>query len=365
MNKRNILLVSAILSFFFISNLVYAIDLRVYWKFDDSGITATDSSGNGYDGTLFHNAYFNTTNGKYDGSLQLPDYTGYMQSNSNIGIGTTFSISAWVNPSLDIQNSYSRIIENDYGSSFYLGTDLTGTQYQFIVNANINDIGNVIAGTISSNSWIYLTATYDGTIARLYINGLEVANETLIPPYPVSTKIYVAKGESGFIGGIDEVTIFDRALTQSEIQNIYQYNVYPSNIIIPANVQYSYYCLDNTSYENKTGAITSIQCQYGCSNSNPIAYYQGRTPQGDKCNSSPFYNNLLSIGIFTGFIIGAIFLYKTTKKQDWVGGILFLILFVFTLILWNYIPEQLELLSMFYFVIPIIYGVFSLYLFFR
>jgi len=274
----------------------YMNNLVVLWHLDEgTGTFAIDSSGNGYDATLFHSAFFNATDGKFGSSLQLPDDTGYLQSNSNVGIGTAFTVSTWVNPDIDIQGSYSRIIENDYGSSFYLGTDSTGTQYQFIVNGNVNDLGSIIGGAVSSGTWVLLTATFDGSMARFYIDGVEITNATLTPPFPVSIPIYIAKGESGFVGKIDETMIFNRALNNAEIQNLHDFNCL-NQIPLPnfnttcsiVDIQAPTYCLDETT-EAKNYTFNGLPCfetrfcAYGCDS----------VTQG--CNINPFYAKLAGI----------------------------------------------------------------------
>jgi parallel beta-helix repeat protein len=78
------------------------------------------------------------------------------------------------------------------------------------------------------------------------------------------------------------------------------------------NTYYSYYCLGNISYENKTGVLNSIQCQYGCSDSNPITYYQNRIPQGDLCSQDSFIINLYMLSIVMGFAI-------LILSMTWIG----------------------------------------------
>lgn len=81
------------------------------------------------------------------------------------------------------------------------------------------------------NTWTYLTATYDGTTGengmKLYINGVNVANQTLsLTGMANSTGdnvlgYYGFGGTSSFIGRIDEVGIWSRELTQEEVINLY------------------------------------------------------------------------------------------------------------------------------------------------
>ena len=82
-------------------------------------------------------------------------------------------------------------------------------------------------------NWHLVAGTYDGATVRLYVDGVEVApgNPTPTPlaintPLPTNQKFYIGayRGECElrFNGDIDEVKVFNRALTPSEILSIYQ-----------------------------------------------------------------------------------------------------------------------------------------------
>ena len=72
------------------------------------------------------------------------------------------------------------------------------------------------------NAWTYVTFTYDGSIMRLYVNGTQVAtriaNGTVQSvSNPLSIGGNLPYGEY-FAGLIDEVRVYNRALTPAEIQ---------------------------------------------------------------------------------------------------------------------------------------------------
>jgi hypothetical protein len=72
------------------------------------------------------------------------------------------------------------------------------------------------------NAWSHLTGTYDGATLRLYVNGVQVGSRAMSGPLVTSTGV-VRLGGNGvwgefFQGRIDEVRIYNRALTQGEIQ---------------------------------------------------------------------------------------------------------------------------------------------------
>jgi hypothetical protein len=73
-----------------------------------------------------------------------------------------------------------------------------------------------------AGSWTHLAATYDGTWQRLYINGVEVAQRVQTGLIASSSSALRIGGDSVwkqyFQGRIDEVRIYNRALSVSEIQ---------------------------------------------------------------------------------------------------------------------------------------------------
>ena len=107
----------------------------------------------------------------------------------SISLGSTFSISAWVNPSTTQQGGYVRILETQYNGGFYLGTDVTGTKYKFIVNTAIgSDRATAAQPTVAPKAerspagWHLVTATYDGAAAKLYVDGVVIATDTFTAP---------------------------------------------------------------------------------------------------------------------------------------------------------------------------------------
>lgn len=84
------------------------------------------------------------------------------------------------------------------------------------------------AGDFGTTTWVHLVGTYDGSKWNLYRNGTQIAS-TAAPVGAVSVPDGDwAVGSSGngwsepFLGGIDEVAIYDRALTPSQVQAHYQ-----------------------------------------------------------------------------------------------------------------------------------------------
>ena len=145
-----------------------------------------------------------------------------------IPIGLTFTVSAWVQPDPTMTYAYPRIIESQYDTGFYLGLDMTASMYKFIGAAGAGSTGAcgqpygcVEGGAVKGSAWQLVTATYDGTMARLYVDGVQVASDTAaIQPRTLPVYIgdyYGLPDYYGWRGGIDDVRIYGRALTPSEV----------------------------------------------------------------------------------------------------------------------------------------------------
>lgn len=82
-----------------------------------------------------------------------------------------------------------------------------------------------MSGTTNAplNAWTHLAATYDGTTQRLYVNGVQVASKSVNGSIKVSTGVLRFGGngtwnDEWFAGLLDELRVYNRALSATEIQ---------------------------------------------------------------------------------------------------------------------------------------------------
>jgi hypothetical protein len=75
---------------------------------------------------------------------------------------------------------------------------------------------------LAANVWTHVAGTYDGSVVRLFVNGVQVASTTVSGPISTSTGPLRIGGNSlwgeYFQGVIDNVRIYNRALTAAQIQ---------------------------------------------------------------------------------------------------------------------------------------------------
>tara|TARA_R110000772_G_scaffold2621_1_gene9560 strand:- start:444 stop:1664 length:1221 start_codon:yes stop_codon:yes gene_type:complete len=175
---------------------------------------------------------------RFDGANNLID-TG--ESILHTTSPTVFSVSAWINVndvSTDMNNSLGNIIADAPAGSptnggFWLAYDDRATIQSPIegIAYNIKTSGGFQRGksnnnVIFSNTWAHVVLVLDGQ-ATLYINGVDSTNRTQDSPGTLVTQSneLTIGGFDNFSfdykGLIDEVAIFNVALTQPEILSIY------------------------------------------------------------------------------------------------------------------------------------------------
>ena len=105
----------------------------------------------------------------------------------------------------------------------------TGQPDQCITTPNSGSDNNIMSNTvIGLGSWNHLAGSLSGTTGSLYLNANLVATGT--QPVPISvTRSYCYIGLSYYTGDgvlnsyVDDITIFNRALTATEITSVYNY----------------------------------------------------------------------------------------------------------------------------------------------
>lgn len=207
--------------------------LVAYYPFNGN---ANDVSGNGNHGTeqggvaLTEDRFGNANSAySFDG---VDDYINIPRSDS-IEPANSLTVSAWVNP--DDVSSWHQIItkrfseSNDPYNSYILTTSNDGASNKWLFAVSNGSAGSQTllnsTDTIASNAWSYIVGTYDGSAMNFYINGALVGSTLKtgdIGYSDLSLRIGRAiGGVQSFKGNIDDIRIYNRALTESEIQTLF------------------------------------------------------------------------------------------------------------------------------------------------
>lgn len=198
-----------------------------YWPMDEGvGSTTIDASGNGNNGTWSGTPA--GTSGHYSPG-KVGQWAGAFDGNTNTvttlsltqlgGTTAPFTISLWMNPA---SSSIEMSLVHVSGSNTKLFYTPATRAYGLSMN-------NAIALTTGYypplGSWTFVTLTYDGSNALMYINGALKASSLGFPNDGVTNSaVYIGQRSGGgqaFTGLLDDVRIYNRALSAVEIQALY------------------------------------------------------------------------------------------------------------------------------------------------
>ncbi|HWM10293.1 MAG TPA: LamG domain-containing protein [Solirubrobacteraceae bacterium] len=191
------------------------------WGFDEtSGSTAGDASGHGNAG-LISGASRRT--GRYGNGLRFDGVDDWVtvDDDATLDLSTGMTLEAWVRPETlgslwrtvlikeqDSQLAYALYANNDAG----------------VPSGHVFTVGDQGLGgpqPLPVNQWSHLATTWDGSTLRLYVNGNEVSSTPLAGQAVESSGPLRIGGNAiwpeWFQGSIDEVRMYDRALTAAQI----------------------------------------------------------------------------------------------------------------------------------------------------
>jgi hypothetical protein len=194
-----------------------------YWNFNEAtGTVAHDASGNKHNGTLTTSGSTLPTwvSGELGGAINFDGTGANVTTNLSFASQGAFTYSAWLyrntNNAVDILNANSG---NDNG----LIASGSGTTLEFQTVGLTNTYFDV-SKTLPVAKWTYLTAVYDGATKYIYVNGILVGSTAATGSVTFSNmKIGISRdGSQHENGRIDDFRVYNRALSATEIANLYK-----------------------------------------------------------------------------------------------------------------------------------------------
>src|SRR6187397_2292063 len=194
------------------------------YSFDQgSGSSLPDLSGNGNNGTISNATW--SSSGKYGNALSFNGTNSIVTipDSNSLDLTNGMTLEAWVNPNA-LGSSWRTAVfksqPNDYAYSLYANTGTNVPSGNAVTGGSDHDQRGT--SQLARNTWTHLAVTYDGSTLRLYANGTQVGSQAAAGAISTSTGAVTIGGNNTwtewFSGLIDEVRIYNRALSTTEIQ---------------------------------------------------------------------------------------------------------------------------------------------------
>jgi hypothetical protein len=190
------------------------------YGFDEgTGSILNDLSGNQLHGTILGATW---QSGRFGRALDFSGNGSWVTvpANSLLNFSAAVTIEAWVYPT----------VLDDWRTVLFKETP-TGHTYGLYATGGAMGAGGHVQGALDATAhqttrlplsqWSHLTTTYDGQAIRLFVNAVQVASSPASGPVVVSDGELRIGGNSVwgefFVGRIDEVRLYNRALAGAEI----------------------------------------------------------------------------------------------------------------------------------------------------
>jgi hypothetical protein len=210
--------------------------LAGHWSFDEgSGTSAGDSSGNGNTGTLTNMDNTNWVDGIYGTALQFNGIDEWVNVPNSASLNITSSnitLSAWVKSIGGQGNDTGIVVKDDAGKYNYMLSWQTGNRFSFRTNtsccsgAKYQVIGQ--PGSLYDERWYHVAGVYNGSEHRAFVNGalIETLGQTGTIDDSSLVDLVIGRRRIGdnrfFSGVIDDVRVYNRALSDAEVAYMYQ-----------------------------------------------------------------------------------------------------------------------------------------------
>lgn len=202
------------------------------WHLDEgTGLQTADSSTYGYNGTLVGAQW---SSGYRGNALQFDGVNDYLRIGNQpaLDMDTTMTLSAWIFPTGPGGGGYyGGIIINKEGE--YEIARCSDGQITWAITHGGTSWNWTMTGLFAPlNTWTHIALVYDGASVKTYGNGVlahtyamtgSIGHES---SYPTTYEFWIGARQAGFDqyfqGKIDEVSVFNTALSQSQIQSLDQ-----------------------------------------------------------------------------------------------------------------------------------------------
>ena len=145
---------------------------------------------------------------------------------ASLSLTTGMTISAWVRPTAAMQSEPTILMKQASGNlayALYANSGDGTPNAWYVSNGDWVSVFAAPEHSVPLNTWTHIAATFDGATLRIFHNGQLSASQATAGAIDIASGVLRIGGNSvwsgeGFPGVIDEVRIYNRALSASEIQ---------------------------------------------------------------------------------------------------------------------------------------------------
>jgi hypothetical protein len=192
-----------------------------WWKLNEgAGTTAADSSGNGYTITLAGTPVPTWVPGKVGSNALRCAGTGGTARTTAAFNPAQYSWAMWIqgDAAPNTTSEQGPFIGGNWGFLWSL-TDIGGDQAAFHQLSDTTYVDVRIPTQLAGQVWYHVGATWDGSTLRVYLNGQLAASGIAGSLNPTTDPLRLCgdPGDNSFAGRLDDVYIWDRAITAAEM----------------------------------------------------------------------------------------------------------------------------------------------------
>ncbi|MFC1715845.1 LamG domain-containing protein [Candidatus Poribacteria bacterium] len=196
-----------------------------YWPFDEnSGKTAKDQSGNGYDGEFVGEP--NWVPGKFGSALEFDGSSSYVNvpDAPDMAIEKDITFGCWFSPgeTIDPGNNAWRLMSKNNDSFLLFNYEQLGHLGWLVKDdGGTNHVVHSTNNTWEAETWYHVAGTYDGQDLTIYIDGVLDNSAPFSGNIGLSAlDLWIGADDltAFFPGAIDEVRMYNRALNEAEVK---------------------------------------------------------------------------------------------------------------------------------------------------
>ncbi len=256
------------------------------WHLNDGSGNAADWSNNGKTGTITGATWVTNGSCRFGSCLYFDGNDHINVATYNIAPTNTYTMSAWIRTSTTGKYVFGQGDDTGSTNEMGIGVDINSNHARALMDRYA---GNWFYGegttTVTDNKWHMVTLVYDNSNYRLYVDGSQEATGTFTEAgSATSGNQFFAIGSwsrndaaiGQFIGYIDDVAVWNRALSAVDVANLYNSSKFFAtqgwsnvtkivNTTAGSTIRWQVYANNTDSVWNTTGTMSFVIPGGACS----------------------------------------------------------------------------------------------------